>query len=585
MMNTNSGLYLRNGHLRPGEFRGSILAGLVWVCSLFFVASVLHADQDTNTLGIQSVSVSGKSVSFHGKDAITLGSSPQNIVFSYGPDANASRLPLRLRYKLEGYDSAWHEASDEMAFNVRFYNHSGDQINRRIYSVRGESTGWTGSLNDSSLTHRRETLLVPPGVARFAIAISSAGPPDTVGIYVVANLTVSKSFGGASNVVLRRSPFEDAEEERATDSAPAGWVREGGVPSMAKIVKFGQDPQTRAFAIVDDDPLSHAECHSAVDSGPAIKPGDHLVVEWNEMYSTGSGSVREATYNSLPAGHYVFRVRAVDVMGLPTGTEASMVFSVRRPFWKVPWFWGVAVIAITVMAVGVSRYFIWHRLRREVARIKQQQLLERERLRIAHDIHDDLGARITQISLLSAMSQKESAFPEKARKDFDKISNMSRELVSALYETVWAVNPENDNLEALGNYLCQIVEQLCERTALRCRLHVMSLPHDVQVSSQTRHNLSMCVKEAVHNIVKHAGASEVAINMAFSDGLFDVSIHDNGLGFETAAGTRGHGLNNMKRRLQNIGGECLIESTPRNGTTVRLRLKIQPIHAGSRNEL
>ena len=169
-----------------------------------------------------------------------------------------------------------------------------------------------------------------------------------------------------------------------------------------------------------------------------------------------------------------------------------------------------------------------------MARLKQQRALEQERLRIAHDIHDDLGARMTQISLLSAMSQENPAFPDKARADFDKISKMSRELVAALYETVWAVNPENDNLEALGNYLCQMVKQLCEQTSLRCRFHVQGLPHEVQVSSQTRHNITMAVKEAVHNVIKHAGATEVTIRMVFTDGLLDVFVHDDGAGFETS---------------------------------------------------
>jgi signal transduction histidine kinase len=194
---------------------------------------------------------------------------------------------------------------------------------------------------------------------------------------------------------------------------------------------------------------------------------------------------------------------------------------------------GLAVILMTAISVGISRYFVWHRMRREMVRLKQQRALEQERLRIAHDIHDDLGARVTQISLLSAMAQENPAFPEKARADFDKVSKMSRELVSALYETVWAVNPENDNLEALGNFLCQMVKQLCEQTQLRCRFHVMDLPHQIQVSSQTRHNISLAVKEAVHNIIKHAGASEVTIRMFYSDGFLDVSVHDDGTGFAT----------------------------------------------------
>jgi signal transduction histidine kinase len=202
--------------------------------------------------------------------------------------------------------------------------------------------------------------------------------------------------------------------------------------------------------------------------------------------------------------------------------------------------------------------------------------LEQERLRIAHDIHDDLGARVTQISLLSAMAQENPAFPEKARADFDKVSKMSRELVSALYETVWAVNPENDNLEALGNFLCQMVKQLCEQTQLRCRFHVMDLPHQIQVSSQTRHNISLAVKEAVHNIIKHAGASEVTIRMFYSDGFLDVSVHDDGTGFAPADNISGNGLSNMRQRLHNVGGSCFVESASGQGTTVRMRLRIKP---------
>src|SRR5271170_5249821 len=149
-------------------------------------------------------------------------------------------------------------------------------------------------------------------------------------------------------------------------------------------------------------------------------------------------------------------------------------------FGKQPGFGGGAAIAATAMIIGISRYFVWHKMRREMLHLKNQRALEQERLRIAHDIHDDLGARVTQISLLSAMAHDNQALPEKARADFDQISRMSRDLVSALYETVWAVNPENDNLDALGNYLCQMVNQLCKQTAFHCRLHVSELPHEIQ---------------------------------------------------------------------------------------------------------
>jgi signal transduction histidine kinase len=553
----------------------TIITGQALGLLLDFVAFSLQAGQITNSLQIQSVSVNGKSLPFRSRDSVRLGSSPENTVFTFGPDAIAGKSPLRLRYTLEGFENAWHEASSEMALTVRFYNNSGDQISQNVYGVKGESTGWTGSLNSSLLTHRRETLIVPPQATRLLIVISSAGPPDSVGIYVVANLVVSKSSGNQGSIILLRSPFDDDHGDHVSDDPPVGWIHDGTRPSMARIVKFGQDPQIKAFAILDEDKTSHGEWHNILESAPIVTQGDSLVVEWNEMYSMGSGSFREATYGSLPAGHYTFRVRGLDVMGGLTGVEAALGVFVPQPFWKTPWFWGLALAAITAMIVGVGRYFVWQRMRREMVRLKQQRALEQERLRIAHDIHDDLGARITQISLLSAMSQENTAFPDKARADFDRVSKMSRELVAALYETVWAVNPENDNLEALGNYLCQMVKQLCERTQLRCRFHVLGLPNEVQVSSQTRHNISMAVKEAVHNVIKHARASEVTIRMVFNDGLLDVLVHDDGSGFQPADNVRGNGLPNMTQRLKNIGGNCFIESNPGHGTTVRIRLRIR----------
>ena len=559
-------------YLSANIFRRPILAWLSLILGALPAGVPQPAASATNTLAILSVNVNGKAVPVRGGDA-RLGPFPENIAIGFGADTYGGEPPIRLRYTMEGFENVWHEANSEMALTVRFYNNTGDQISQSVYGVNGESTGWTGSLKTSSLTHRRETLIVPPQATRMLIVISSAGPPESIGIYVVANLVVSKSSGTQGNIALLQSPFEN-EGEHASDDPPAGWMHDGTRPSMARVVKIGQDPQIRAFAILDVDKTSHGEWHNIMESAPVVTPGDNLVVEWNEMYSIGSGAVREAIYGRLPAGHYMFRVSGVDVMGMLTGAEASLGIFVPQPLWKTPWFWSVAVVSFAAMLIGLSRYFVWHRMRREMIRLKQQRALEQERLRIAHDIHDDLGARITQISLLSAMSQKNDAFPDKARSDFYKVSQMSRELVSALYETVWAVNPENDNLEALGNYVCQMVKQLCEQTSLRCRFHVHDLPHEVQVSSQIRHNISMAIKEAVHNIIKHAKASEVTIRMAFTDGILDVSVHDDGSGFKPADNVYGNGLVNMKQRLKNISGNCYIESEPGRGTIVRMRLRV-----------
>lgn len=539
-------------------------------CLALVAMALPLAAADTNSLAIQSVMVNDKSISFAGRDPVNLGAYPVNIVFRYGPQTNAINPPLRMRYMLEGYEMAWHEAGGEMGLNIRFYNHAGDQIGQNLYPIHGESTGWTGSLKNSALTHRRETLVVPPQAERLLVVISSAGPPDSVGIYVVANLVVAKTGG----TVVLRSPFDNEPAAAANDDPPAGWMHDGTRPSIARVVKIGQDPQTRAFAVLDEDLNSHGEWHNILESAPVVRPGERLVAEWNEMYSMGAGYYREAHYEGLPPGRYRLRVAGADAFGRLTGLESGLNLFVPQPFWKTSWFWGLVVLAASALIVGISRYFVWHKMRREMVRLKQQRALEQERLRIAHDIHDDLGARVTQISLLSAMSQSNHAFPEKARADFDRISKMSRELVAALYETVWAVSPENDNLEALGSYLSQMANKLCEQTPLRCRFDMMRLPPDVQLSSQTRHNICMAVKEAIHNVIKHARASEITIRMTFADRELHISIQDNGRGFDPQTKTDGNGLSNMRQRLNNIGGQCTVESRPGNGATVSIRILV-----------
>lgn len=214
-------------------------------------------------------------------------------------------------------------------------------------------------------------------------------------------------------------------------------------------------------------------------------------------------------------------------------------------------------------------------MRDEVARLKHQRALEQERLRIAQDIHDDLGARVTQISLLSAVAQGDLSLPTKARADFDRISQMTRELVSALYETVWTVNPENDNLDALGSYLCQMVNELCTQAGLRCRLNVGVLPQDIQVSSQTRHNIAMAVKEAVHNVIKHAKAQEINLRVSLDGRRLTVAVQDDGCGFDSQACRAGNGLNNMQRRLGDLGGHCSIKTHIGRGTVIEMSLLIK----------
>ncbi len=558
-----------------GQTRPVILALLLCVAHREARADSLRIGETNGLLEIRSMVVDGVPVSPRAGGKLRLPSQPRIVFFGFGPVTTAAGSPLRIRFKLDGYDDQWRENAAEMRLGVRFFDASGDNIGETEFKTVGQSAGWTGNPETAPFVRRRETIVVPARARSFWAVMSSAGPPATVGVYAITNLTVRTlpSNNGPSTVALPWA-FDPKAGGVSADGVPADWRRDGIHPSMARIIECGAPPHTKGLAIVDDDLNGHAEWHPAKGRAAVVTPGDRLVFEWDEAYSFGLGGPAEVPYSNLPPGDYRFRINALSLGGIPGEAEVSLAFEVPLAFWRTPRFWGLVGTLILAAVAGGWRYLVWRRMRLQLQQLEQQRAVDRERLRIAQDIHDDLGARITQISLLSAVAQREPSFPEDARADFGRVSQMTRDLVSALYETVWAVNPENDNLDALANYLCQMGNQLCAQARLRCRLDVPDSPPSLALSSQVRHHLILAVKEAIHNVIKHAHASEVRLRIAFESAVLNISIHDDGRGFDPAACPPGNGLGNLKCRLESIGGSFTIESRLGAGTDVRLRLPV-----------
>jgi signal transduction histidine kinase len=244
---------------------------------------------------------------------------------------------------------------------------------------------------------------------------------------------------------------------------------------------------------------------------------------------------------------------------------------VLQPFWKSVWFVVSTAAATAVLLWLGFRVIMRRKIRQHLARAEQEHLVERERLRIARDLHDDLGVRLTHISLVSGLAENDPQSAS-ARESFQQISGMTRELVAALYQTVWTVNPENDHLEALINFLCQLTQNVCETAGIRCRIHSCEVPRDRGVTSELRHNITLAVKEALHNAIKHAGATEITARMEFADPRLVILIEDNGRGFDAATVTPGRGLENMCQRMELIGGVVSMETSA--GTRVRFEIPI-----------
>jgi two-component sensor histidine kinase len=532
------------------------------------IAQPLSDDDSGKAIEIQGVVVDDKSLSLSNITTLTLKPYSRDISIHYGPNRTPGWIPLRFQYRMDGYNNSWQEDVGQMCLIARFFDESNNQISEVEFDVTGSSPGWRGELKTSSFNHRHESVTVPLFATRLVIVMASTGAPSTIGVYAIADLTASKILPNKSPQLLLQSPYQDDQSD---------WIRDGTHPTMAQIEELGQGtPPKKALLIIDNDLRAHAEWHNILASAPRVKSGDQIVIDWNEMYDMADGLGRFAHFQNLPPGQFRFRVAELDVTGNPTGIEVSLPIMVLQPIWKRPFFWVANIFGLSIM-VGIGMYYIVRRkIRDEILHYERQRELEHERLRIARDIHDDLGARVTQISLASAMAQINPTYPEQARADFEYVSQMARDLVTALYETVWVVTPSNDNLKELGNYLFQISNKLFARTQCHCRFYVDGLSQETTISSHVRHNICMAVKEALNNIIKHANASEAGIRIAYKCNLLTVLIQDNGCGFQAEQKFTGSGLVNLKRRLSDIGGKCSIKSELGQGTTIELRLTIPP---------
>jgi signal transduction histidine kinase/ligand-binding sensor domain-containing protein len=277
---------------------------------------------------------------------------------------------------------------------------------------------------------------------------------------------------------------------------------------------------------------------------------------------------RFVQYNFLPPGHYRFQVIACNSDGVWNQTGAALALIVDPHFYETWWFRALALIAFVGVVAGTVRHTATRRLRAQMEQLERRQVVERERARIAKDIHDDLGASLTLIAVLGDLARKTNA---PAR--IEKMSTTARQAVKSLDEIVWAVNPRNDTLSHLIDYAGQFATGYLREVGIRCFLDVPDQTPVREVAANLRHNVFLVIKEALQNIVKHARASEVWLRISATPERLRVVIEDNGRGFDRPPEDAwADGLGNMRQRLAEIGGHCDITSRPGQGTTITLEL-------------
>lgn len=385
--------------------------------------------------------------------------------------------------------------------------------------------------------------------------------------------------------------FVGNEHRLAVGNAPDAWgysacyVSETG-PSNRLAGEFdlkSSQPEAAGLGLYKPYELPrHDQQRTILFKVQYVPGGDDLITVWlspnlnrgamdeNQLEMLTTKFKANASFNQIRLRHngggngWIFSDMAI-------ATSFSDFVMVR--FWQTWWFNSGVLLGLLVVVGGAGRFVEKRKAQRQLKHLEQERTVERERARIAQDLHDDLGSSLTRISLLSDLVKSEKNDPAQVESHANKLSQSAAQTVRALEEIVWAVRPGSDSLQSLVEYIAHFANELFEDDQVRCRL---DLPHDLParpLPPDVRHNIFLIVKEALTNALRHAAAKEVRVSAKVSGPTLEIVVSDNGRGFAANGAkspAKGNGLGNMRRRAATIGATLVVETAIGQGTTVRL---------------
>ena len=260
---------------------------------------------------------------------------------------------------------------------------------------------------------------------------------------------------------------------------------------------------------------------------------------------------------------------------VPWWSVPVSVLHIREPLPKPTPFWESRQFQIGLfIGCGVFIVICLYLLIQLVSQSKAHHLVQAERDRIARDIHDDLGSKLTQLLLTGEVAQITPASEPSA--PLSQMCDSARNILATIDEVVWIVTSQHDNLEDFVIYVCKYTQHFLESTAIRCRFDVAQELPVKTLSQSIRRNLFLAIKEALSNAAKHSGTSELTVRMGLNGSQLIVVVADNGCGFDCSqTSPERNGLTNMKLRMAELGGECQIASKPGEGCQVTFRVPLQ----------
>jgi signal transduction histidine kinase len=387
--------------------------------------------------------------------------------------------------------------------------------------------------------------------------------------------------------------FDEADGMTCTECtggfAPAGAALDDGrllFPTLDGLAcvdpeRLSHDESPGVAAVLADSPsLLPAGTRSATFrvSALPVSEGLHARFSWrldDEPWSAPS-SARSVTFGRLTPGRHRLAVRATNREGA-CRAPAERVFDVRPRLWQAPSALIAAALAALAVSGAAAAAVTRRRAQRKIRRLAQERALDLERARIARDLHDDIGAGLTRMAMLSTQGRYIPGMPQAGNELSARIFDAARETSRALNEIVWAANPEKDDTEQVASYLALYAENFLRDAGLRARVLIAPDIPTVRVPPSVRHPFFRAVKEALTNAAKHARATAVTLDIRYEAGALRVEVSDDGQGFDPDATRAGNGLASMRARLSEIGGSFALDSAPGRGARVTFTLPLRPI--------
>ena len=280
-----------------------------------------------------------------------------------------------------------------------------------------------------------------------------------------------------------------------------------------------------------------------------------------------------ADYRNLSHGNYQFQVRAIGQSQVWTA-PFTYPFTIRPAWWQTWWFKALMIVAILVLTFLIIRFIYFYKLRKQKVILEKQLAVQYERQRISAEMHDDIGAGLSGIRLMTEMAKMRSKDVESVS-EIEKIYNSVGDISSKMKEVIWSLNTENDSLDNLLSYLQKQARQMMENYPGSFTITMPEQIPDIKIGGEIRRHIYLAVKESLHNIIKHSGADKINLIMACEDKLI-IKVTDNGKGMKAGESSNsGNGLKNMRNRMEKISGKFSVEN--KDGLTLIFEIPLKPV--------